>query len=217
MADGKKMEIVWNLPNVLTMTRIVIVPAIVICILINSQISLTIAVVLYILSAVTDAIDGKLARKLNAQTEFGAFLDPLADKVLILTLSALFALIPSLYIPIWLILLMLIRDIAITQIRRSFKKLDVPFKTSFIAKLKTTVQMVSVGLILGYLMIAGFIFGVQPMWDYSQLWKDLSVAIEWMAYVPVVLMSIAVAFTVYTGIDYVVVNRAILFRRKTNV
>jgi len=168
-----------NLPNILTFIRfLLIIPFYFLFIKLNFN-STLLSFIIYIIACITDYLDGKIARKFNLTTKIGVFLDPLADKFLVITGFFLFSLKTNISIPIYLIILLIIREIFITLLRietdfilkplnltydKSLKekidqnlKLDtdksnnykienkneVNLKTSFIAKIKTTIQMIT--------------------------------------------------------------------------
>ncbi len=130
-----------NIPNFLTVFRIVLVPIIVIF-LIQGQFAK--ALICFVIAGVTDALDGMLARLLNQTTVVGAYLDPLADKVLVVSLYATLAIIGS--IPGWLAVIVISRDFiilgGILVLTLMSVKLDI--KPSFISKINTMVQIATV-------------------------------------------------------------------------
>lgn len=147
----------------------------------------------FFLAAVSDYLDGYIARTYNVATEVGVFLDPLADKFLTFTgFISLSILDPKLF-PWWIVFIIMFRDVAVTMLRVYADRRDFTMKTRKSAKAKTLVQMVYlyVALIVG-------IYLQHP--DYSlALWAEgLHIGI----YVVMII-------TVYTGIEYIIVNRKI--------
>jgi len=193
----------WTIPNILTYLRILLIPFIVWLTLVNTWEALTVAFLLYGLSALTDTFDGLLARKLNQSTAWGAYIDPLADKFLVWAMYGVFAMIPFLHIPWYVILPILARDLFVTWLRSYAKKHHLSFKTSFLAKTKTTFQMVGITLILTYMWILKTI----AVWvyhaplSYPEILARLSLP-TWIAYIPLCLTILIVLFTIYTGWDY---------------
>lgn len=160
---------------------------------------------LYGISALTDALDGYIARKLNQQTAFGEYFDPLADKILVLGMFTVFIFIDGLMIPFWLIIFIYLRDIAITFIRSSASKNKIEFKTSKVAKTKTLVQMIVIALIIIYMLVIRIIAGVHSLKNDNfalTVKKILPNQHFWISFLPLCLTVLAVAFTIYTGIDY---------------
>jgi cardiolipin synthase len=116
------------------------------------------ALILFMLASLADLIDGWAARKLNQETEFGKFFDPLADKILVISaLVALLLLDPL--IPFWMIFIIVARDILITMMRSMALKKNKPLRTSRFGKIKTAFQMGSIVIIIMILIIkkSGFI------------------------------------------------------------
>ena len=139
----------WKLPNILSLSRLIIAPFFVILFLSGDIALQQFAIVLYIIGAITDYYDGYFARKFNWGSSFGKFLDPLADKLL--TSAAFLTFYYLDIIPLWMVIIILIRDFGTTFLRLFQKN---TFTTSFFAKMKTTIQMVFIGaiLVLFYIM-----------------------------------------------------------------
>ena len=138
-----------NIPNILTAFRIFSVPIFLFYLLIKHD--YPIALIIFIAASVTDWADGYFARKFNSITNFGIFFDPLADKLLVLSAFYSFLYIDLLngFIHIWMIIIILIRDISITLLRLFINsKGDYVFITSKIAKLKTFLQLATVNFVL---------------------------------------------------------------------
>ena len=105
----------FNLPNLLTLARIAIVPVFVVFLFFDSRESGFWAAALFSVAAVTDAVDGWLARRWDIETNFGKFLDPLADKLIVM--SALVMMIPMGRVPAWAVFIILARDVIVSGIR----------------------------------------------------------------------------------------------------
>ena len=140
-----------NLSNVLTLIRIAVIPIIVICIYLKSPYFGWIAFILFVLASITDYFDGYLARIRNEVTNFGTFLDPIADKllvaavILILTSKGVIAdweTIPALII--------LLREITVSGLREYLAGIKVSIPVSRIAKMKTFLQLASLALLILY-------------------------------------------------------------------
>ena len=104
-----------HLPNILSIFRLILTPFFYVCIISDNSQTVVLGVVLFIIGALTDYLDGLLARKYQAISSFGKFLDPLADKVL--TGFALVAFSSMKIIPLWMVLIVLFRDLLTTVIR----------------------------------------------------------------------------------------------------
>jgi cardiolipin synthase (CMP-forming) len=134
-----------NIPNLLTMSRIILVPIIVILLMDGS---FCIALVLLVISGVTDVLDGFLARVLNQQTVLGAYLDPIADKALMI--SCFVTLSVKKFIPGWLSVIVISRDCIILLGVSVLTMLSVPFKVKpvLLSKLTTLIQIVTILAVL---------------------------------------------------------------------
>jgi CDP-diacylglycerol--glycerol-3-phosphate 3-phosphatidyltransferase/cardiolipin synthase len=143
----------FNLPNSLTWLRIFLIPLFVAVFYLpdgwvpNHAINLT-ATLIFVLAAITDWLDGWLARRLNQMSAFGAFLDPVADKLMVA--AALIVLVDLNRASVGVALIIIGREIAISALREWMAKLGRSGKVavSFIGKLKTTAQMVAIPLLL---------------------------------------------------------------------
>jgi cardiolipin synthase len=145
-----------NIPNIITLGRILLVPLIVWAIASNQM---AIAFVIFVVAGVSDAIDGFLAKRFNMTTEIGALLDPLADKALLVTIYVALAIWNA--IPAWLVILVVSRDFMIVGGVIVSWLLDnpVPMKPLMVSKLNTVAQVAFAALILASL---GFGFRAYP-------------------------------------------------------
>ena len=140
-----------NLPNALTIFRVILTPFFIYLLFSSSMYSNLYALIIFILASVTDAFDGYYARKYNIETEFGNFLDPLADKILVSSAFISFYLLDL--IELWMVVVILSRDFFITLLRIVMKKNGQSLKTSRIAKSKTAVQLILIIFILIFLAL----------------------------------------------------------------
>ena len=180
-----------NLPNLLTVSRILLVPIFVGFYMMQQDWSILLASVLFTLAAVTDWLDGYLARKLEQTTPLGAFLDPVADKLIVV--SALILLVAYHSNP-WLTLPALViigREIVISALREWMAEMNdsVTVAVSYLGKVKTTLQMIAIVLLLaqpvdamtlalqgsyGLLYLAAAMT-LWSMWQYlNAAWESLS-------------------------------------------
>ncbi|CAJ1860484.1 CDP-diacylglycerol--glycerol-3-phosphate 3-phosphatidyltransferase [Aeromonas veronii] len=189
VATNKKwLKIMTNIPNLLTFFRILLIPVFVILFYLPYQWSYLAAAIIFILAAATDWFDGYLARKLNQSTAFGAFLDPVADKIMV---AAALVVIVEHYNTIWVTIpamTMIGREIIISALREWMAELGKrsSVAVSWIGKWKTMIQMVSLtGLIwqynvwmvwLAYVML--YVATVLTFWSMFQYmkaaWGDLT-------------------------------------------
>lgn len=142
-------EDAFNIPNILTMGRIAIIPVVLWLIDRGSPKECFWAAVVYSLAAITDLLDGYLARKLNIVSVLGKFLDPLADKLLVM--ASLIWMVPMGRIPEWAVVLLLAREISVTGLRSIASSAGVVIAAGEGGKSKTALQMIGIlCLILGY-------------------------------------------------------------------
>ena len=139
--------IVAHIPNILTIFRFILVPVFLFFLVQNDLNSKIIAIVIFSVASITDFFDGYLARKLHQESKMGAFLDPLADKFLVIAAMMAFVNLDK-QIPFWMVAVVILRDILITAMRYKAKKMQKILKTSNDAKVKTAFQMISIILIL---------------------------------------------------------------------
>lgn len=180
-------------PNAITISRMAITPVLLAFLFWDSLLGQSIALALFVLAAISDYYDGWLARRLDVRSRLGQFLDPMADKVLVLgTLAALAVLIPS-AVPWWAVAAIAVRDIAVTILRLRAETAGRMLRTIPMAKTKTTLQLVFIITVL-VLLTARHIPGV------------LSGVSSWIlqSIIPLLLLLTVVAITVLTGIWYLV-------------
>ncbi len=185
-----------NIPNMLSLLRCILVPLFVVALLLMTDIPIWGCVVpaaLYGITALTDLLDGKIARKYNLVTDFGKFIDPLADKFMVL--GSMFAILARMLLDgektlalvfVWLALLILLRELGVTSIRLVVAgKEGIVVAASILGKIKTVTQMVGTILII-----------LEPA--FSPLLGTIA------EYHPIAYFAMAVmAFTtVFSGIDY---------------
>ncbi len=137
-----------NLPNKLTILRIVIIPLFVLFLYVDigDNVNSYIAALLFIVASLTDLLDGKIARKYNLVTNFGKFMDPLADKLLVC--SALIALVDIEKLAGWIVIIIIARDFIINGLRVLAADNGIVIAASYWGKLKTTCQMIMIVLLI---------------------------------------------------------------------
>lgn len=174
-----------NLPNKLTMLRVIMIPFFILFLLMDGGTNSTyryIAAAIFIIASLTDLLDGKIARKYNLVTNFGKFMDPLADKLLVC--SALICMIELGQLPAWMVIVIISREFIISGFRLVASDSGVVIAASYWGKFKTTFQMVAVVLL---------IFNIPAL-------TMVTMAVVW----------IAVALTVISLVDYIVKNISVL-------
>ena len=182
------------LPNLITITRILLTPVILFLLFWPSFYAQSMAWLLFILVAISDWVDGKLARKLKASSRLGKFLDPLADKVLVLGVFLILPLVLPDVIPWWAVIAIALRDGVVTGLRVYLERQGHSLPTFFSAKVKTTVQFSFLVLTL-FLNVLRF----APGRFYSEIARTVlySQAYQFLVYFVVI-------FTVATGLQYIV-------------
>jgi cardiolipin synthase len=182
-----------TIPNMLTLLRIALVPVFAIAFVLPGENARLVAFAVFCVAGLSDALDGLAARKLNAGSQFGRMLDPIADKVLVATalmmlvaegtihqfnleagIPGLLKLVPALVI--------LAREILVSGLREFLAGVDVSVPVTRIAKMKTTIQMVAIGAMILGPIAERYITGAQVL-AYAALW-------------------VAAGLTVYTGYIY---------------
>ena len=138
-----------NIPNKLTVIRILLVPVFIVCISIDViKYGNIIGLVIFIVASLTDALDGYIARKYNLITDFGKIMDPIADKLLVISACVSFS-AQGLIHHIWIIVIVF-RDLIIDSMRVISAKKGIVLAADGIGKFKTAFQMISIILILTY-------------------------------------------------------------------
>jgi CDP-diacylglycerol--glycerol-3-phosphate 3-phosphatidyltransferase len=133
---------ILNLPNGLTIIRVLAIPVIILLLLYSEQTFRIATGLLFLLVAVTDTLDGYLARRYGLVTTLGKFLDPLADKLLVVT--TLIALIPSRGVPFWMVIVIVGREIAVTGLRGIAVSQGIVISASSWGKYKTVFEVASI-------------------------------------------------------------------------
>lgn len=182
-----------NLPNRLTLARIILIPVFMSFLLINVQKGSTlfphqdiVAAVIFILAAATDGLDGYIARKRNQVTNLGKFMDPLADKLLVS--AALISLVELGQVTAWIAWIILAREFAVTGLRAIAAVDRVVISASKLGKIKTITQVIAISAILLH------------DWPFSLIG----------IYIGQPLLYIALIFTVISGLDYLLKSRKLL-------
>ena len=189
-----------KLPNILSGFRLVMAPVFLILFIQDDILLRGISLVVFAVAAITDYFDGYYARRYEVESEFGIFLDPLADKFLTF---AGFVCLPFLdpdQFPWWAVVIIVLRDIIITSLRIFTNRKGITLATRTTAKAKTAIQMgyLYVALLFGFFLLFGGEFG-----EFVRAFFTLNIFFWGMMAV--------VAITVYSGVEYFVVNRKLLF------
>jgi CDP-diacylglycerol---glycerol-3-phosphate 3-phosphatidyltransferase len=156
-----------NLPNMLTVLRIMLVPVLVVALLGDTREGDVLAAIVFALASLTDFVDGYLARSRKAITTFGKLMDPLADKLLIV--AALIALVSLNRLEAWVAMVIITRELAVTVLRLGASQAGVVIAASTSGKLKTCMQ---IALILALIAVHG-----QPLWVSLLLYGTVIVTV----------------------------------------
>ena len=179
----------YNVPNILTISRIALIPFIFLSIFFTSSSYAILALIMFVVASITDYLDGYLARAWNETSAFGRLLDPIADKLLVATALVVILAKPHMYtlsctvLPIFVILC---REILVSGLREFLREVNVGLPVTKLAKWKTAFQMVALGMMLGK--------------DVHQNWNYLG---EFMLWVAAVLTFITGYQYYQKSLDYV--------------
>ncbi|MCW9711989.1 CDP-alcohol phosphatidyltransferase family protein [Aliifodinibius salicampi] len=186
---------VQRLPNILSTIRLVLAPIFLILYVQDEVVWRALSVGIFAVAVVTDFFDGYLARLYSAQTAYGVFLDPLADKFLTFAGFICLPFIDATQFPWWAVGVIVLRDVVITGMRIIAERRNVSIKTRLTAKIKTMSQMFFL-----YLVLLVGVFVNTDVWLSSYCIQLLESGIlGW-------LMIAIVVLTLYSGIEYIYVN-----------
>jgi len=181
---------IMNLPNILTMMRIATIPLLAVLLMSPSRSAGFWAAALFAIASITDWLDGYLARRMGIVTVFGKFLDPIADKLIVM--AVLIMILPFDRVPAWMVLVILGREIIITGLRGIASTEGIIIQASDLGKFKTIFQLVAlIGLTLHYNY--SWFFGI----PHPLLTVD-------MHNVGMFFLWIATILTIWSGVDYLI-------------
>lgn len=220
----------FTLPNVLTLLRILAIPIFLYFLIQNDPLSRLIALLVFALASITDFLDGFIARKYNMESRLGRFLDPLADKFLVVATLLAFYFLDN-QIPLWAVLIIIGRDILITLMRYLAIKKGSELKTTRLAKAKTAFQMLSIVLILMIFLVrssipdiekayaTGLIQGktknqiaIENFYDAWDLIKSRTISKNeegknvFAQFAPYFLIFLTALVTFFSGLRYIISN-----------
>ena len=190
-----------NLPNILTILRIILIVPFVILMQSQSPAALLWALIIFVVASLTDLLDGKIARKYNLVTNFGKLMDPLADKLLVMSAMLLF--IERRWAPAFVVIIILSREFLVTSVRLLAAKEGTVIPADKWGKAKTMVQMIWViaAMVWFYVESSGIADGVLGLdaafWGYGII---------------IVLMWLSVILTLISGFNYVVKAKDFIFK-----
>ena len=169
-----------NLPNKLTLLRIILIPVFMVVLYWGFPGATWVALAIFIIASLTDMLDGKIARKYNLVTDFGKFADPLADKMLVT--AAMLWFVETGRFPAWALLIVIAREVAVTALRLIAVERGRVIAAAWSGKIKTASTMVGICVM--------FVFPT-PVVD-------------------TVVMTVIVLTTLYSGVEYFIKNRDVM-------
>lgn len=179
---------ILNIPNILTLMRIAVIPVLVVVLMSPTRLAGFVAAALFAVASITDWLDGYLARRMNIETTFGKFLDPIADKLIVT--AALVMILPFDRAPAWMVLVIIGREIIITGLRGIASTEGIVIPASQLGKFKTIFQIVAIlGLLLHY--DYNWFFGIDNPYVHVNM-HNIGMFYLW----------IATALTIWSGVDY---------------
>ena len=189
-----------NLPNKLTVGRIILVPFFVAAMLIDFPLHHLVALIIFVIASLTDMLDGKIARKNNLVTDFGKFADPLADKILVL--AALLCFVQKGYCDCVAVIIVLFREFSVTSIRLISASKGRVVAANIFGKIKTVSQMIAIIAILLMQFVldlpsVGFAFPSGLSDTLNVVFFAVGEALIW----------ISTIFAAISGIIYIIENR----------
>lgn len=190
------------LPNQLTVLRIILTPVFLFFFLLPEPLYKQISLGIFIIAALTDWYDGWLARKFNYITTWGKFWDPMADKILTSAAFIGFAILGIL--ELWMVIIIIFRDIIITGLRAYADYKEIPFPTSYYAKWKTFIQMT----FLYYLMTVYIGMHTKEVYSGNEKIFDMLMD-ERLIYIVMLLITI---ITIHSGVLYFYKNRRLIIK-----
>jgi len=176
-----------NLPNKLTVGRMLAVPVLIAALMLGHY---YLSAVIFILAALTDMIDGMIARKYGLITNFGKIMDPLADKLLVI--SALVCLVELGDVAGWMVIVILAREFIVTGLRTVAAASGLVIAAGSTGKIKTVLQMIAVAALL------------LKNWPFYYIGVPFAQIMLWAA----------VIMTVISGIEYIITNKQVFYRKE---
>ncbi|MEW6516686.1 MAG: CDP-diacylglycerol--glycerol-3-phosphate 3-phosphatidyltransferase [candidate division FCPU426 bacterium] len=196
-----------NLPNRLTLARIAAVPLLMVALLSERLWGQYAALLIFIVAAITDYWDGKIARERKLETNFGRIMDPLADKLLMATVFICFVQMDL--APAWMVILIIGREFAITGLRVLAAVQGRVIAASQAGKHKTISQIVAVILILTVNVVVASLQAWMPPWEQTVLaWGAVGRVLRGFAqHAPYWAMFVVALLSLYSGVEYLEKNK----------
>jgi len=195
-----------TLPNQLTILRILLTPVFIFLLFLDHSGARLASFVIFTLASLTDWYDGFIARKYRIVSKWGKFLDPLADKILVCSGLVSFGILG--YIPAWMIMIIILRDVLMTGFRSYALFKEKPVRTNFFAKMKTFGQMT----VLFFIFLYHLAVRARPDWI-----PDAYLNAVHELHIITILMFLVTALTVISGVIYFIENRFYLRQMKKDI
>ncbi|MCK5533522.1 CDP-diacylglycerol--glycerol-3-phosphate 3-phosphatidyltransferase [bacterium] len=200
-----------NLANKLTIIRIILLPLFMLFMFYDNMYTRIFSLFVFIVAALTDLYDGRIARRYNCVSNFGKFMDPLADKLLVSAAFISFVGLEELRIPAWMVVFIISREFSITGLRTIAVSQGKIISASISGKFKTTSQIITIIVILLILIVNAWINRVGNIENVlfnsgglSKYYLDL-----FLKKIPYWLMFITAGITVFSGLVYIARNKDI--------
>ena len=182
-----------NLPNKLTLSRIILVPFFVAALLIDFPFHTAVAAVIFIAATLTDMLDGKIARSRGLVTDFGKFADPLADKILVL--SALLCFVQTGWCDCIAVIIVLFREFSVTSIRLVAASKGKVVAANIFGKIKTVTQLVAIiAVLVMQLLLESFTltaaFSADALLLTGSIFKIISLCLIWISTITAIISGI---------------------------
>lgn len=177
-----------NLANKLTLFRIILIPFFILTMTLPLAHGALLSLVIFALAAITDHLDGRIARTYNLITNFGIFMDPFADKLLVT--SAIILLVDHKMVPAWVAIIIIAREFAVSGLRTVAAKEGTVIAASWWGKVKTSLQMVAIILLM-----------IQRTLQTDPWFDGLKLAPAFQT-LPQIVLYLAALMTLYSGVDY---------------
>lgn len=212
-----------NIPNLISILRIVLIPLFLYLIFIAKFEERIWALVVFIIAALTDFLDGWSARKLGQETDLGKFLDPLADKFLVIAAIVAFLILDPL-VPLWMILIIVLREILLTLMRYLAIRRKSVLRTTKFGKVKTAFQMVSFILIIMIFIVRSFVgnaenpIASEDIMKFNKVYEIINSQMpnKWLIISPYCIMALVTVLTALSGLRYIITNWHLFLPASTN-
>jgi len=205
----KRPEIL-SIPNLLSLVRIAVIQVILYLVFSPTREHRFLALIVFVLAAITDFLDGYFARTLKQESETGKFLDPLADKFLVISALIAFLFLDPL-IPVWMVIIIVMRDLLITLMRYLAVLKGSTLRTSGFGKVKTVFQMISIIIIMMVFAVRSTRVHHYETDDIFKFNKVYEIYIssnpdKWLIIGPYLLMLLVTILTALSGMRYIMTN-----------